>query len=274
MTAAKAKPAVLVLAGRRNGAVDKLAAQAGVPHKALLPVAGTPMILRVIAALQGCPALGRIIVSAEPEDRVLAQAGNPPGVEEGASAPSPSGSVAAALETFGAPLLVTTADHALLTPEILAWFVAAAPDNADAVAGVARSETVLAAYPGAQRTWLRFRGGAFSGCNLFLLRTPRAIRAVAFWQKVEAHRKRPLAMARLVGVAGLLGYALRLLSLPGAVRLLERRTGARLAVVELPFAEAAVDVDKPADLRLAEEVLAGWAAAARAGQALAAERVG
>ncbi len=268
---AAALPTVLVLAGRRQGRADPLAAAAGVANKALLPLAGTPMILHVLAALQGCPALGRIIVSAEPGDRILERAGSPPGVEERASGPSPSGSVAAALAEFGAPLLVTTADHALLTPEMLAFLLAAVPDGpdldgahlggtplggADAVAAVARSDTVLAAYPGAQRTWLRFRGGAFSGCNLFLLRTPAASRAVAFWQQVEGHRKQPLAMARLVGATGLLGYALRLLTLPGAVRLLERRVGARLAAVELPFADAAIDVDKPADLLLVEQALA------------------
>jgi molybdopterin-guanine dinucleotide biosynthesis protein A len=248
---------VLVLAGRRQGPAEPLAAAAGVTNKALLPLAGMPMIRHVLAALQACPGLDRIIVSAEPADRILQGAGSPPGVEERASGPSPSGSVAAALAEFGTPLLVTTADHALLTPEMAGYFLAAVPEHADAAAGVARSDTVLAAYPGAQRTWLRFRGGAFSGCNLFLLRTPAAARAVAFWQQVEAHRKRPLAMARLVGLTGVMGYALRLLTLSGAVRLLERRVGARLAVVELPFADAAVDVDKPADLLLVRQALAG-----------------
>ena len=254
MTAA-ALPTVLVLAGRRQARPDALAAAANVANKALLPLAGIPMIQHVLAALQACPGLGRIVVSAEPADQVVRDAGSPPGVEERPSGPSPSGSVAAVLAEFGPPLLVTTADHPLLTAEMLAFFIAAAPKNADAVAAVARSGTVLAAYPAAQRTWLQFRGGAFSGCNLFLLRTGAAP-AIAFWQQIEAHRKQPLAMARLVGVAGLLGYALRLLTLPGAVRMLERRVGVRLATVELPFAEAAIDVDKPADLLLVERIMA------------------
>ena len=53
----------------------------------------------------------------------------------------------------------------------------------------------------------------------------------------------------------LLRHALGLLSLPGALAALERKTGARLAAVEMPFADAAVDVDKPADLALVEAVL-------------------
>ncbi|MFC7554929.1 hypothetical protein ACFQU7_25935 [Pseudoroseomonas wenyumeiae] len=54
----------------------------------------------------------------------------------------------------------------------------------------------------------------------------------------------------------LLRFALGLLSLPQALAALGARTGARLAAVEMRFAEAAVDVDKPADLELAEAVLA------------------
>ena len=37
-------------------------------------------------------------------------------------------------------------------------------------------------------------------------------------------------------------------ALRAALDALERRCGARLAAVEMPFADAAVDVDKPADL--------------------------
>ena len=46
---------------------------------------------------------------------------------------------------------------------------------------------------------------------------------------------------------------------PDALAALGRRTGTRLAAVEMPFAEAAIDVDKPADLALAEAVLANRA---------------
>ena len=249
----------LVLAGRRPGQADPLARMGGVPNKALLPVAGRPMILHVIDALRACPGVGRIVVSADPADRVLEQANCPPGVTAQPSAASPSRSAAEALEAFGAPLLVTTADNALLTRPMLEHFLTAVPPNADVAAAVARSNTVLASIPGVKRTWLRFRGGAFSGCNLFLLRTPEAMGAVRFWQRLEQRRKHPLAMAWLVGPAALLGIGLRLLSLQGAVRLLERRLGLRLSVVELPFAEAAVDIDKPADLALTETILTGRA---------------
>jgi GTP:adenosylcobinamide-phosphate guanylyltransferase len=263
----------LVLAGRRrDSGPDPVAAAAGVPHKALAPVAGVPMLLRVVAALRASPEVGRVAVCAEAPGEALSGLGRGlEGVAVRAAADSPAASAAAALAEFGAPLLVTTADHALLTPAMVGHFVRAAPPGADAVAALARRETVLAGHPGTRRTWLRFRDGAFSGCNLFLLaEAGGAGRAVAFWRRVEGARKRPLAMAGALGPLVVLRFALGRLTLRAALDALGRRCGARLAAVEMPFADAAVDVDKPDDLALAEAVLrrrdgGGARAAAAAG---------
>ncbi len=250
-----------MLAGGRGGAADPMAAAVGVPVKALVPVAGVAMLERVVAALAGSRGVGRIVVCGAPEAGALGL----PGVAAlhragrlallGAAA-SPSRSVAAALAALGTPLLVTTADHALLRPATVEHFLGAAPDGADAVAGLARASLVREAFPGSRRTFLRFRDGSWSGCNLFLLRGPAAAGAVAFWRRVEDERKRPWRMLRLVSPLLALRQALGLLTLRGALDALGRRTGARLATVELPWAEAAVDVDSPADLALAAGLLA------------------
>ena len=251
--------AMKLAADGRLVTVAEVAAAAGVSHKALLPVAGVPMLARVVAALRARPAVGRVVVVIEAPHRTLAGLAMPDAVVLREAAPSPSRSVEAALAEFGAPLLVTTADHALLTPAMVAHFLAALPPGADAAAGLARAETVLAAWPGTRRTWLRFRDGRFSGCNLFWLGTPGAAGAVAFWRRVEQDRKRPLAMIALLGLPALLRFALGRWTLADALAALGRRTGTRLAVVEMPFAEAAIDVDRPADLALAEAALASRA---------------
>jgi GTP:adenosylcobinamide-phosphate guanylyltransferase len=246
----------LVLAGSRAGAADPMARAAGVSHKALLPVAGVPMLARVLDALARSPGIGRVVVMIEEPARSLAGLPLAPAVLLRPAGSSPSRSVAAGLAEFGAPLLVTTADHALLTPAMVAQFLEGVPAGTDAAAGLARSEVVLAAWPDTRRTWLRFRGGRYSGCNLFWMGTPQAAAVVGFWQRVEEQRKKPMAMVRMLGPWVLLRFALGLLSLPAALAALGARTGTRLAAVEMRFAEAAVDVDKPADLELAESILA------------------
>lgn len=244
----------LVLAGRRVGG-DPLAEQAGVTHKALIEVGGRTMLERVTGALAQSRHVGRIVVSIERPDIVqaLPPCGKP--VVAMAAAAGPSASVAAALEAEGTPMLVTTADHALLTPEIIHEFLSGAPEAADAVIALARREVVLAAVPGTQRTFHRFADGDFSGCNLFLLARPAVAGVVRLWQELEADRKRPLAMLARLGPAYAIRYRLGKLTLESALERVGALSGARLDFVELRDGRAAVDVDKPSDLELVRGLL-------------------
>jgi CTP:molybdopterin cytidylyltransferase MocA len=171
------------------------------------------------------------------------------------AAASPARSVLAALETLPLPLLVTTADHPLLSAAMIDHFCAAAPPDAAAAVGVVRASLLQPRYPGAIRTYYRFAGEGYSGCNLFLLQTPEALRIVRFWMRPELHRKRPWRLIAEVGPMALLRFVLGRLSLNDAMRHLSAKAGGAVRAVELPFAEAAIDVDKPADLELAEQIL-------------------
>ena len=112
--------------------------------------------------------------------------------------------------------------------------------------------------PDTRRTWLRFSEGAYSGCNLFYFATPKAQALAELWKQVEALRKRPVAMLGLLGWSYAGRYLLGWLSLRVAMQRLGQLAGGAVpAVVEMPFARAAVDVDKPADKELVERLLAG-----------------
>lgn len=241
----------LILAGSRPGAADPVAAYAGVAHKALIELEGKTLLARVAAALRVADA-ARIAVSAD-HPAVLAEAARLE-LEVVAPAAGPSGSVAAGLAVLGAPLLVTTADHALLEAEWVRRFVADVPADADVAVLLARSDVVEAAAPGTKRTYLRFADGAWSGCNLFLLRTARAGNAIGLWSQVEADRKRPWRIVRRLGPGLLLRYLLGRLSLAEAVAHLGARAGVNAAAVASPYGLAAVDVDKPGDLDLVREI--------------------
>lgn len=250
----------LVLAGSR-GPGDPLALYAGVSHKALIEVGGKPMIERVVAALAAVEEISRIVVAIEIPERLrqsasLRAAAGRCELQIIAAADSPSGSVAAGLEQLGTPLLVTTADHALLQAEWLRYFLDHRPRDADACAALARSEAVLQALPATRRTWLRFRGARYSGCNLFFFATPAALGVARSWRAFEAERKQPLKMVTRLGWGLALRYVFGRLTLAAALQGLGKLSGARLAVVEMPFGLAAVDVDKPSDLDLVRQLLA------------------
>lgn len=234
----------LVLAGSRPGG-DPLALEICTTHKALIEVGDKPLLTRVIAALREARC-ERIFVCCEPgpvEDlaRTLGAEIVPP-------AAGPSGSVLRALEICGTPMLVTTADHALLRPEWVRELIEQAPEDCDLAVMLAERSRIEAAMPRSRRTYLRFADGHWSGCNLFFLRTPAAGAAVEEWTRVEADRKRPWKIVARLGARLLISYALGRLSLADGLARLGRGIGVRIALVPASDGLAAVDVDTSRDL--------------------------
>ena len=154
------------------------------------------------------------------------------------------------------PLLVTTADHALLTVEMVNFFLQEASRvQADVLVALVPYPVVAQAYPQSKRTVIGFRGGGYCGCNLFLLRTPLAARLVEFWTQVERERKQPLRLIRRLGWLMLVRYLLGGLSLSDALCELGQRMEISIKEIILPFPEAAIDVDTPEDLALVEKIV-------------------
>ena len=249
----------LVLAGSRPG-TDPFAATFGTDLKALIPVCGVPMVRRPVAALLEAPEVDKVRVLAQlpgriaevlPDDRRLS-------IE-------PSGStIASTLDAIlqdpatRFPLLVTTADHALLDREMIADFCRNSK-GADLAIGLVEQRPLMARLPTTSRTWLRFRGGAYSGANLFAFGSPEAAKAVALWRGVEQDRKKGWRMIAALGPALLLGAVLRLKTLDQTLDAVGRKLGLTIRKVELSNPLAAVDVDKPADHMLVTEILEGRA---------------
>lgn len=246
-------PRVLILGGRRGGA-DPVAAAAGVSHKALAAVDGEPMLTRVVATLRAALPGAEIAVAidATPEiSALLADLGDLATIVPGAS---PCATVAAALERLAPPLLIVTADHPLLSVAMVRHFLGNLPEDADAAVALARRETVEALYA-SKRTYWRFADRQVSGCNLFFVGPRRAAEIVGFWQRLENDRKKPWKMVRHLGLGTLLAFVRGRLTLEAALDRLGRRADARVAAVDMPFAEAPIDVDRPGDLVLAEAIL-------------------
>ncbi len=154
------------------------------------------------------------------------------------------------------PTLVTTCDHVLLTGGDIITFLDSQPAGSDIAVGLVAAETVLAKLPTARRTWLKFaRGAAYTTCNLFLLKGPRARAVLAFWAGVEHNRKRVWRLAWYFGPLLFIAFGLRLLSLEAAFSRASRSIGARVSPVILKEAHLSIDVDKPSDVEIAREIL-------------------
>lgn len=249
----------ILLAGSRPGR-DDFAAQFGTDMKALIAIRGEPMVRRPVRALLGSQCVEDVAVLSQAPDRMAAVIAANPRVRFRSSQGTIAETMLALCEDPATqwPLLVTTADHALLDPAIVDEFCRGAGSFGIAI-GVVERRRLLARFPDAERTWLRFRGGAYTGANLFHLQSPAVRPAIELWRSVEQDRKKAMRVVSLLGPITLLLVALRWTSLDGVMRKLGRKLGFTIKAVPLSNPLAGIDVDKPADHGLVEAILAAEA---------------
>ena len=243
---------VLILAGQREGVIDSLCVDSGVDRKAIISINGRPMINYVLDALGNAGLKTPFHVSGfdAAYDNRLAQS---------LSGFGPADSAQAALsEGIDLPCLLTTADHPLLTAQMLKVFLKQAQQSgADFCVGFAEKKIIQPAYPNVKRTYLNFSDRSVSGCNLFYIKNLNGLAAIEFWKDAQHLRKRPLKLAHSLGWGVLFKYALGHLSLNEAFEYASKRLNIRAKPILIPIAEAAIDVDKPSDKALVESILKG-----------------
>ncbi len=249
----------IVLAGSRPGG-HAFAEAHGTDLKALIPVGGEPMVARPMRALLASGHVGRVIVMAQAVDRIRAVLPDDSRVEVRASQVTIAATIIALIDEgeVAWPLLVTTADHALLDAATVDEFCAGAA-GAEIAIGMVERGNLLRRLPTSKRTWLKFRGGAYTGANLFALRSPAVRPGIELWRAVEQDRKKAFKVVGLLGPVMLVAVALRLVSVDQVLTRFGSRLGLSVKGVRLSNPLAGVDVDKPADHALVEAILAGRA---------------
>jgi len=263
VTEASAVYTAVVLAGSRR-ANDPVAALFDQQYKALVPIAGTTMILRVINALALADSIRDIVVVFDDRDELfrlcpeLDEISKRKRVSVVPCGPTICGSIAGAIERSGEswPYMVTTADHALLTSEMVDRFCSRALGSCDVAVGLVEKAYLDATYPNSKRTYLPFRGNKYSGSNLFAFLDVEALKAISFWKRVEQERKNPWKLFAAFGWGSLLGFLLKRFTLEQAFERASKRLGVVAKAITMPYAEAAIDVDSAKDYAQVSEILA------------------
>lgn len=252
---------VLLLAGQRPG-TDPLAEAFGREWKALVPLAGRPMLARCIENLLAVAEVAGITVLSQNPDALLTD----PQVRAAANNDRvrfeiSGAGIASSVKSFAGrnvpwPVLVTTADHPLLKPATASAFLAAAGD-CDVAVGMVERKVVRSAFPDNIRTWLHFQRGSWTGANLFALNGPAAAHLLDVWAEVEQHRKKGWRLIARFGPMLLLRALTRTITLDAALGAAGRKFGVKVKAVALGDPLAAVDIDKLSDHALATRIIEG-----------------
>jgi len=148
-------------------------------------------------------------------------------------------------------VMVASGDNPFITSAAINWLLQHAPDAA-LVYPIIPKEEVEKRWPGMRRTYARLRDGTFTGGNIILLDKELFARALPMAKKIIALRKKPLALARLVGFGVLLKLLLGRLTVAELEARAQSLFGVPMKALVTPYPEVGVDADSEEDFKWLE----------------------
>ncbi|MEW5981346.1 MAG: NTP transferase domain-containing protein [Acidobacteriota bacterium] len=243
----------VVLAGGRPLEGEPLWSETRGRRKALLDLAGRPMIRWVLDALSGSRFIDRVIVVGLDEPLRPAD-----GVEFVPDQGSLIGNLYAGIGRVaaGRPAVYCWSDIPLVTTAMIDRFIEATADrDLDVNAGLVARSALLARYPDAEDLWLRLAEGRFIAADFGLFHPRHAARLRPHLEVLAPKRKNAISQALYVGFPVLARYLLGRLSMARLERHLERRFALRCHVRIVEDPELGLDVDGPVNLAICRQAL-------------------
>jgi CTP:molybdopterin cytidylyltransferase MocA len=256
--------AAIITAGWSPKEDDPLAEYTQGKSKALIPIAGKPMITHVVDALAGSRYIKHfVIVALDPSDDIqfsvpVARVPDAGGILANAEA-----GISYAQEHFPDldAAILSSSDVPTITPAIVDAFIEECfLTDHDLYYSVIERSVMEKRFPESRRTFIHLIEGDFAGGDLMLVRPSMDLSQRELWQKLTQARKSVLQQARLIGFGLFFKLLIRRLSLADAECRVCQVLNIRGRVVQFPYAEVGMDVDKPFQLAIARAELEARAA--------------
>ncbi len=249
----------VVMAGGVPQPGDLLYEEAGGRPKSLIEIAGKPMVQWVLEALDRAQGVENVVlVGLRPEEAPKSQklSAHLPG--QGSLLENMRvGAREIQRQNPGAEYgIFVSGDIPAITGEMVDWLLeTVSHSEEDLYYNVVTRETMEARFPGSRRTYTRFRDVEVCGGDMNVGRLRLLTEESGPWEQLIRRRKRPLAQAALIGFDTLFLLALRRLTLQDMVSRVSRKLGLTGRAIINPYAEIAMDVDKPHQLALLRAAL-------------------
>jgi GTP:adenosylcobinamide-phosphate guanylyltransferase len=222
--------------------------------KALIDVAGKPMVQWVLDALSEAKSVGKVVIVGLDESsgitckKPLAYVPNQGGMLSNIRA---GANKIKEINPRAEYTLIVSSDIPTTTAEMVDWVAdQVRPSEDDIVYNVIERSVMEARFPNSKRTFTKLKGMEVCGGDL----TPAALNLIlsdtGFWEKLAAARKNPLKQAALVGFDLLFLALVRALTLEDAARRASKNLNMRGRGVVCPYPELGMDVDKTHHLEI------------------------
>ncbi len=229
-------------------------------NKALLEIAGKPMIQWVLDALGEAKTIDNVIVVGLTEKTGLTCAKPLYYIpNQGKMLDNFRAGVEKSLELGTKKkehVLFVSADIPAISGEMVDWVVNTAMEtDEDVYYNVIERETMEKRFPGSKRTWTKLKDMEVCGGDMNVARAKLVLDESenSIWEKISNARKSPLKQAALIGF----GTALRLLfgqlTLAQAEEAIMKKLNITGRAIVCPYAEVGMDVDKPHQLEIIRE---------------------
>ncbi len=154
-------------------------------------------------------------------------------------------------------VLIVSSDIPALKSEMVDWLVNTCMETKDDLYyGICPREVMEARFPGSNRTYTHLKDIDLCGADINLTHVRMATEHLDLWESLIGNRKSPLRQAATIGFDTLFQVATRTITLNDLVEKVCRRIGIQGRAIMWDHAEPCMDIDKPHQLELLRADLA------------------
>jgi GTP:adenosylcobinamide-phosphate guanylyltransferase len=154
-------------------------------------------------------------------------------------------------------VLLVSSDIPALKAEMVDWLVDTSMQTKDDLYyGVCPREVMESRYPTSKRTYTKLKDMEVCGADMNVIHVRMATEHLDTWEKLIGNRKSPLASAAVIGWDTLFQLFTRQITLQALADRASERIGIKGRIIIWDKAEPCMDVDKPHQLEIMSENLA------------------
>lgn len=228
--------------------------------KALIDVAGKPMVQWVLDALGDARNVDNVIVvGLSPKSGVTCKKPLHFVSNQGRMLTNIVAGVNKALELDKKDkyVLIASSDIPALKPEMVDWLIDTCMETKDDLYyGICQREVMEARFPNSRRTYTRLKDMDLCGSDINIAHVRMATEHLDMWETLIGSRKSPLKQASTIGLDTFFQVLTRTITLDQLVEKVCRRLGITGRAIRWQHAEPCMDVDKPHQLELMRADLA------------------